>query len=319
MAPAVERPPAPRKDASPSAGGLGSLWSGAKARRRQQTAASHALRLEAVKSAVDFATKRRPRNPWSRSSAALGVVRNLDVAEWPPLERLPPWHPGQQQQQQRRALKRDRRRRRCSDEAHLRRLVGIDFERREPPRKEGTRVPEAQRAAFSRALKQANEYEVLSLLARDALLRQPNGKRAVRRDRTWLDFAMAPPYLYTKHAKERLLERGHGGRLRFIPGTNRTVVATVLPPTPFKGKNDRPIKRIAQRTYAQVLRELQNQAEYRNRRKRKKSNEAEGKRASSQKKKNKESANPPSRQNKLPEHRSHLASALRYKTSEYSL
>lgn len=46
------------------------------------------------------------------------------------------------------------------------------------------------------------------------------------------DYAMQPPPILTKHAQNRLRERGANSRLAFAPGTNQTVVSTVLPTPP---------------------------------------------------------------------------------------
>lgn len=56
------------------------------------------------------------------------------------------------------------------------------------------------------------------------------GKRKqLRQDHSWDDYAMKPPLILTKHAKQRRAERGQCTHPRFVAGTNKTLVATFAP------------------------------------------------------------------------------------------
>jgi hypothetical protein len=64
-------------------------------------------------------------------------------------------------------------------------------------------------------------------------------KKELRSDRTWDDFAMLPPLIYTKHAQERRMERGEAAIPRFVAGTHKTLVATVVYPRQWIARRNR--------------------------------------------------------------------------------
>ena len=84
----------------------------------------------------------------------------------------------------------------------------------------------------------AAEYWRLECLGREFAWKTSGSKRHARKnlrlDRTYDTFALLPPLLWTHHARQRWKERGKGSIPRFVPGTYRTVVATVVPFTEGK-------------------------------------------------------------------------------------
>lgn len=62
------------------------------------------------------------------------------------------------------------------------------------------------------------------------------GRKSFRQDRSWEQYAALPPRILTKHARERLVERGSGSIPRFVPGTRKTIVATFVPNKHPKGR-----------------------------------------------------------------------------------
>jgi hypothetical protein len=64
-------------------------------------------------------------------------------------------------------------------------------------------------------------------------------KKELRSDRTWDDFAVLPPLMYTKHAQERRMERGETAIPRFVAGTHKTLVATVVYPRQWQARWNR--------------------------------------------------------------------------------
>lgn len=77
----------------------------------------------------------------------------------------------------------------------------------------------------------------LECLGREFALKASGSKRHGKKeiqDRTFDNFGLLPPLAWTHHAQQRLKERGRDSIPRFVPGTYRTLVSTVVPMTEGK-------------------------------------------------------------------------------------
>lgn len=86
-------------------------------------------------------------------------------------------------------------------------------------------------------------------------------RKMLRKDCTWKPWAMRPPLVLTRHAKERLAERGPRTVPRFVAGTYRSLVATYVPDRSKKPKRKKYVRRA--RTQTEKAGKITNRAQKR--------------------------------------------------------